>query len=511
MGQHHFAGWCSSSGLSANHSTEDMTGWDVVVETPGVAEVIKDGEIDEPSFTCKVQVKSSDQDKLHVDIVLDKLWRLATDAYPAFIALIQYSGESHPSRVYIRHIDKELIRNVLKRIYELEQETKPSNLNRRKLRVHFDSAHPLAQPYGETLADALNQHVPEGMNAYVKDKMNFIKQVGHEEGMLNMHVTISGEENIDKMFDQSVGVQTTYEVGHVVGHLVRFGVKRKDPMISSSGGVLEIQPIHRVPAILALRFEKYSAPMLFNVDCIPSPLNTVAPPERHLIRVCNHFLDLRINPFTGRTRSFVTYNGHLEQDIYELSNQLSLVLALGKAKPILAELRFLDGESVDFEIASVAPEGTSITGLALQHSVVSLAIEVLQLCQWRSPVRVSALELLANQDSIFLLHDMLTRQRCALYCEFSLDVPLDPEAKPIAIHIIKSQIGSMTASALVTFSDNSRSIGMQRYAMEGKPIILRLLTHESSKAIDQHDIDAIVEEVESMNPEAIYIGIDVNV
>jgi hypothetical protein len=510
MGQHHFASWCSSSGLSANQSTEDMTGWDVVVETPGVAEVVKDGEIDEPSFTCKVQVKASDQDNPYVDIVLDKLWRLATDAYPAFVVLIQYSGESYPSQVYIRHIDKDLIRNVLKRIYELEQESEPSNLNRRKLRVHFDILHPLAQPHGETLAHALNKHVSEGMNTYVKDKMNFIKQVGHEEGMLNMHVTISGEENIDRMFDQSVGVQTSYEVGHVVGHQVRFGVKRKDPMISSSGGVLEIQPIHRVQAILALRFEKYSAPMLFNVDCIPSPFNAVAPLERHLVRVCNHFLDLRINPFTGRTRFFVTYNGHLEQDISELFDQLSLFLALGKGRPIIAELRFPDGESVDFEFGSVAPEGTDIAGLVLQHSVASLAIEVLQLCNWRSTVRISAHELLANQDLILLLHDILTRQRCALYSEFSLDVALDPEASPIAIHFIKSQIGSMVANAIVTLSGNCRSIGKQRYAIEGKPTLVRLLTHESHKSIDQRDIDAIVEEIESMNPEAIYVRIDVN-
>lgn len=510
MGQHHFAGWCSSSGLSANQSTEDMTGWDVVVETPGVAEVVKDGVIDEPSFTCKVQVKASDHDKLYVDIILDKLWRLATDPYPSFVVLIQYSKESYPSQVYIRHIDKELIRQVLKKIHVFEQESMYSNLNRRKLRVHFDSLHPLPQPYGETLAHALNQHVSEGMNAYVRDKMNFIKQVGHEEGTLNMHVTISGEENIDRMFDQSVGVQTSYEVGHVVGHLVRFGVKRKDPIINSSGGVLEMQPIHRMPAILALRFEKYSPPMLFNVDCIPSPFNTVAPPERHLIRVCNQFLDLRINPFTGRTRSFVSYNGHLEQDISGLCDQLSVVLALARGRPILAELQFPDGESVDFEFGSDPPEGTNVGALEAQHNIVSLAIEVLQLCHWRSPVRISALDLLANQDSLLLLHDMLARQRCALYCEFSLDVALDPEVEPIAIHTIKSRIGSMVVSAIATFSGECRRIGIQRYAMEGKPKIVRLLTRDSNKSIDQHDIDAIVEEVVSKNPEATYVGIDVN-
>lgn len=510
MGQHHFAGWCSSSGLSANQSTEDMTGWDVLVETPGVAEVVKDGEIDEPSFTCKVQVKASDQDKLYVDIILDKLWRLVTDPYPSFVVLIQYCGDADPRQVYIRHIDNELIRKVLKKIYELEQQTENSNLNRRTLRVHFDVQNPLSQPYGETLAHALNQHVPEGMNAYVREKMNFNKQVGHEEGSLNMHVTITGEENIDRMFDQSVGVQTSYEVGQVVGHLVRFGVKRRDRTFNSSGGMLAIQPTHRVSATLALRFEKYSAPMLFNVDFIPSPFNSVAPPERHLVRICNTFLDLRINPFTGRARSFVSYNGHLVQDIFELRDQLSIVLALARGRSIMAELRFPAGESVDFEFGAEPPEGTSIYALETQHSVVSLAIEILQICHWRSPVRVSVLDLLANQDSLFLLHDMLTRQRFALYCEFSLDVEFDPEIEPIAIHVAKLQIGGMIVSAMVTFSGKCRCIDIQRYAMEGKPTIVRLLTHDSIKKIDQHDIDAFVEELISKNPDATYVGIDVN-
>jgi len=510
MGQHHFAGWCSSSGLSANQSTEDMTGWDVVVETPGVEEVVKDGEIDEPSFTCKVQVKASDKDKPYVDIILDKLWRLATDPYPSFVVLIQYRGDVDPSKVCIRHVDKELIRKVLKRIYELEQEKMSSDLNRKTLRVHFDVQHPLAQPYGETLAHALNQHVPEGMNTYVREKMNYIKQVGHEDGTLNMHVTVAGEDNIDRMFDQSVGVQTSYEVGHVVGHLVRFGVKRKDPLFNSSGGLLEIQPTHRVSAVLALRLEKYSSPMLFNVDCISSPFNSVAPPERHLVRICNAFLDIRINPFTGRVRSFVSYNGSLEQNISELCDQLSIVLALARGKPIMAELRFPGGESVEFEVGVEPLEGTNTYAIETQHRVASIAIEVLQLCHWRSPVKVSAPDLIANQDSLILLHDMLTRQRLALYCEFSLDVDLDVETEPIAIHAVKTKIGTMAISAIVTFSAKCQCIGIRRYAMEGKPLIVRLLKHDSTKPIDQHDIDVFVEELVSRNPEATYVGIDVN-
>jgi hypothetical protein len=206
----------------------------------------------------------------------------------------------------------------------------------------------------------------------------------------------------------------------------------------------------------------------------------------------------------------VSYNGNLAQNISKLCDQLSIVLALARGWPFIAELKFAEGDSVYFEFGSDPPEGANIYALEKQHNVVTLANEVLQLCHWRLPVRVSAPDLLANQDSLILLHDMLTRQRYALYCEFSLDVALDPEIEPIAIHIVKSQIGSMMVSAIATFSGKCRCIDIKRYAIEGKPTIVRLLTHDSSKKIDQSGIDAFVEELVSMNPEATYVGIDVN-
>jgi hypothetical protein len=88
MGERHFSAWCSSCGLSANRSEEDKNGWDFVLETPGVEQIGGDGQIDEPPFECKVQIKSTDKQDRHEDIVLDKLWRLVVYPYPAFIIFI---------------------------------------------------------------------------------------------------------------------------------------------------------------------------------------------------------------------------------------------------------------------------------------------------------------------------------------------------------------------------------------------------------------------------------------
>jgi hypothetical protein len=510
MGERHFSAWCSSCGLSANRSEEDKNGWDYVLETPGVEQIGEHDQIDEPPFECKVQIKSTDKQDRHEDIVLDKLWRLVVDPYPGFIVFIEYDGHSEAERVFVKHVDEELIRRVLKRIHEIEQSDKDNRYNHRTIRVSYSDLDLLPKPHGESLRSALMQHVPRGLTSYVVEKTKFVKTVGREEGGFSLHVTVEGQENIERMIEQSVGITTSYEVAKVIGGQVRFGIKKKRPDIDAEGGLLSIQSDHKIEATLALRVDKYSPFFCFPVVCRPSPFNSVAPPKMHLIRIYNSFIDLRMYPGANLTKVFISYDGQQESELSTLKDQLSVISNLAKGRTLLAELRLQDSSKIEFEFGADALTDIDVSAIDQQLELVAISFETVGKCQWSSSVKASLPDLISQAESILTLHDLLSGCDFLMTSEFEVATAISPDEEVTAIYMLSPRIGSLQLHALLTFSGTCEQISMQRYRLEASPTIEKLMVHEASSPIEQADIIEIVNSLVATRPDATYIGLNVD-
>jgi hypothetical protein len=510
MGERHFSAWCSSCGLSANPSEEDKNGWDFVIETPGVEQIGEGGLIDEPPFECKIQIKSTDKQDKHEDIVLDKLWRLAVDPYPAYIVFIEYDGLSEAERVYVKHVDQELIRRVLKRIHEIEQSDKDNRYNHRTIRVGYTELDEIEKPYGESLKSALLRHVPRGISEYVLEKTNFNKAAGREEGGFTLHVTVEGQENIERMIEQSVGITTSYEVTKVIGEQIRFGIKKRRPDIDAEGGLLSIESDHVITAILKLRVDKYSPAFQFPVTCRPSPFNSVAPAHLHLIRIHNSFIDLRMYPGANLTKVFISYDGQLENELTVLKDQLSVISSLAKGKSLLAELVLQDGNNIEFDFGADPCTDLDITAIDQQLELVSISLETARRSNWTSSIKASLPDLYCQSESISLLHDLLSGRDFLMTGEFEVADDIAPTQEVIAIYMLSSTIGSLQLHALLTFRGVCQQVSPRRYRLEASPVIERLLVHEVSSPIDQADVVEIVNNLIASEPDATYIGVNVD-
>jgi hypothetical protein len=509
MGERHFSAWCSACGLSANRSEEDKTGWDFVLETPGVEHIGEDGPIDEPPFECKVQIKATDKQERHEDIILDKLWRLAVDPYPAFIIFIEYDGLSDAQRVYVKHVDQELIRRVLKKIHKIEQSDKDNRYNHRTIRVGYSDLDLLPKPHGESLRNALLHHVPDGLTSYVMEKAKFKKIVGREEGGFSLHVTVEGQENIERMIEQSVGITTSFEVTKVIGEQVRFGIKKKRPDIDAEGGLLSIQSDHKIQATLALRVDKYSPFFCFPVACKPSPFNSVTPPKMHLIRIYNSFIDLRMYPGANLAKVFITYDGQQESELSILKDQLSVISHLAKGKTLLAELRLEDGSKIEFDFGADPSSDIDSAAIDQQLDLVCMALETVRKSEWSSSVKASLPDLISQSESILTLHDLFSGRDFLMIGEFNVATVISPGQEVTAIYMLSPRIGSLQLHALLTFSGACQKVSMQKYRIEAAPVIERLLIHEASSPIGQADIVDIVNTLVASRPDATYIGLNV--
>lgn len=510
MGERHFSAWCSSCGLSANPSEEDKNGWDFVVETPGVEQIGKDGLIDEPPFECKIQIKSTDKQDKHEDIVLDKLWRLAVDPYPAYIVFIEYDGLPEAQRVYVKHVDQLLIRRVLKRIHEIEQSDKDNRYNHRTIRIGYADLDEIERPYGESLKSSLLRHVSEGISEYVLQKTSYNKTAGREEGGFTLHVTVEGQENIERMIEQSVGIITSYEVTKVIGEQIRFGIKKRCPDIDAKGGLLSIDSDQIITAILKLRVDKYSPVFQFPVTCRPSPFNSDAPAHLHLIRIHNSFIDLRMYPGANLTKVFITYDGQLENELTVFRDQLSVISSLAKGKSLLADLVLQDGSNIEFDFSADPCKDLDVAAIDQQLELVSISLETARKSNWTSSIKTSLPDLYCHFESISLLHDLLAGRDFLMTGEFEVADDIAPTQEVIAIHVLSAKIGSLQLHALLTFRGMCEPVSLRRYRLEASPVIERLLVHEASSPIDQADIVEIVNNLIASQPDATYIGVNVD-
>lgn len=510
LGERDFSVWCTACGFSANSSSEeDKNGWDFVVETPGVEQIGEDGLIDESPFECKVQIKSTDKRDGYVDIALDKLWRLAVDLYPAFIIFIEYDGCIEAQRVYVKHVDQELIRRVLQKIHEAEQSQKPSRYNRRTIRVRYSSLTPIEKPYGESLGNALIQYAPKGMAHYASEKRRFNKDVGREEGGFSLHVTVEGQDNIERMIENSVGITTSFQVARVIGTQVRFGIKKKQPDIDHEGGLLRIESNHFVSATLVLRVAKYSPELRFAVTCHSSPFNSLAPAHLHLIRVYNEFIDLRVYPGTDIIRSFISHDGQQELDLSVLRDRLTVISHLAKGKTLLAELILHDGEKVGFSFGANPLTDIDVSEIDRQLEIVNASLATARQCGWTTSVKASLPDLYSQMEPIILLHDLLSGIEHLMISEFDVAEDIPAGQQVTAIYILSARIGDLQAHALLTFQGPCLRLSAHKYRIEAAPSIERLLVHEASALLDHADVIDIVDSLIASSPDSLFVGLNI--
>jgi hypothetical protein len=86
---------------------------------------------------------------------------------PAFICIMEFSGADVPRDAYLIHVGEELIGRILKRLREQERADR-KKAKRAELSVPYGDSERLAYANGASLRQAIERHVPEGLEKYCR-------------------------------------------------------------------------------------------------------------------------------------------------------------------------------------------------------------------------------------------------------------------------------------------------------------------------------------------------------
>ncbi len=291
MGESTFCLWCGDAGLIPNGSRIDKTGWDFFVEFP--FESVTDTPIDMQgaALECKVQVKATDKTDRKLQIKLSNLRRLITAQMPAFFIFIEFDETESAKSAFLVHIDNDLISKVLKRLREIDQSDQENDFNKRTMTIFYDDSHRLPSLDGVGLKKAILGHINGTIEEYISKKKKYLESTGFEDGFAQMHFTTSGEENLEKLLNVSLGIEKDVEVSNFTGVHCRFGILGKKPFVSVESAKLSM-PNLQPTASGKVRFKesKLSPGISFDARLYISPLNVMVPEKLKKIRVRAIFL-----------------------------------------------------------------------------------------------------------------------------------------------------------------------------------------------------------------------------
>ncbi|WP_148265873.1 DUF4365 domain-containing protein [Oceanimonas sp. GK1] len=351
MGESAFTFWCAEAGLIPNGSQVDRTGWDFLVEFPFFTEV-SPHNIHKAALECKVQVKATDHNKRKLSISLSNLRRLITAQLPSFFVFIEFDGKASAERVFVVHVDKELISKVLRRLHQLEQSETNNNFNKRTMTVHYNDTHLLKKANGENLKKCLLNYIGNDISEYIETKRSHLKSTGYEDGVGNFTFTTEGEEDLKTLIDISLGIKDQVSISKLKGFHTRFGIPSKLPFIDTKNGTLEMPDIQpTATGIIRFKINKLTTGLSFEAKLYNSALNAMIPDELKKLRVEGDFFDFQLNPFTKSASYSFSFEEDSKLEIHKFRNALRLLELLSSSgEKIFAEFIFDGLPKLDFHV-----------------------------------------------------------------------------------------------------------------------------------------------------------------
>lgn len=497
MGESTFNLWCAQTGLTANGSKVDRTGWDFFVEFPFTGST-DPTRLHSPAIECKVQVKATDGTNRKLPIKLSNLRRLITAPMPAFLIFIEFDGKNVAQRAFLVHIDESIISKTLKRIHELENVSERFDHHKHSLTVHYGPEHAVPVLTGDALKRKIEEYVPNGMNAYVTKKNQHLESTGFESGFAQITFITTGKENLTDLIDVSIGLKKSVQISKFEGFHTRFGIKSKSPMIDSIGGKLEI-PELKPTATGTIRFRetRLSPGLVFPCRLYSSPLNSIVPKELVKFRIEADCFDISMNPFTGAAEYRMNAGAGVRLPINQLRDVLRLMHAItSSAKKILVDISLDGGNTLELSIN--AQDNPFEYNKALE--ALNAAQKICNFFELNEPIKVSLEEIALYADSIMQFYSMIDADTALFRCDFSVEDKGYDKTKPTAcVMMTTTKIGRRVFGFILVISGSVHTLEDGRYSLlASNAKIAQKITSNDEGVIQKEDLVTAFDDVEKI-------------
>lgn len=259
MGESAFVNLCDVVDITASKPSEDRYGWDYLLEFPD--ENYSDVSIDKhsSSIECKVQIKSTDKSDFKLPLKLSVMNRLVKAQMPTFICFLHFNKTNKIEELYLVHIDKNIMSEVLKKLRMTEITNK--KLNKTTITIKYSNNDKLEEISGKALKSKIHEYIPNGMNDYVNQKNKYLKNLGFEEDRGTFKFT-TDDVKVDDLVDAFLGLKKGIPVNIEKFAEKRFGIELpiKDNLSNFKNVKMSFEPEPIKDIELSIKKTSFSRP-----------------------------------------------------------------------------------------------------------------------------------------------------------------------------------------------------------------------------------------------------------
>lgn len=468
MGETYFNNLCATVGLTCNgSSSEDNTGWDFIVEYPHEYDDVVLADKKPAPKEFKIQIKATDKKKRKLPILLSNLMRLCNTPLPSFILFLEYDNESQPVNVFLVHINKEIIFNVLKSARENSTSKARKNFNKKTLTIKYDESNKLSCLTGNSFIKAINSYIPKGMNEYVKEKQHQLKTLGYEKswGQMKFKASSLGTEN--DLVSASLGWIDRIKVTDVMTFDARFEILSEDEELRSPEAFISFQVKESTDqGYISFTHLESKRRLRFDCELFFSQVSAVAPKQMAKFRVRTKSFDMLV-ALTGKSHyKFIENNVRLS--LFELrdaiifrkwivsqESQMEIkILSKKLERPVIMISDKITEENVDSEYMGVLNSLEKSVGIALQLAG-ALNIE--------SQVKMSFDELRGAQESLQSIIPILSGNKEPYdIIRFNVkpkEVSEKIQGEIVCVIVLSSRLGNIMIFAIISVRGRANVIG----------------------------------------------------
>jgi hypothetical protein len=444
MAEHLLSMWCSEAGLTVNPSSSDDMGWDHFIEFP-LSNVISSSKIHQSAPKCKVQVKATDKQDRKLQVSLSNLYKMAVDPLPFFFLFVEYDGKNSVQKTFLRLVDNNLIRQILKKVHKINASSKENKFNKKTMLVKYDESHALSELSGEFLKSAMKKCFTDGFNKFIADKKTFIEKVGYEDGALEIKFNTVGEPNLEKLIDVSLGIEKAVSIEQIIAIDKRFGIATEESTLSSSTALLSMPNLQpTTEANLIFQKGPFDDVYSFSVDVyFPPFINDLNSPY-FKSRFKSDFFDIVFSHKTSRLNfSFNFGNKHYDVQYLRKTHQFISDLSSGDKFNV-----YVEGKQDKQLIGSINADNQFINYQEELETLVKVT-DIVKYFDLNDSLRLSTHELFYLKDSIQGFHDLLFSSQRNFKVGFNLvDGVVDLDNEHVVLGCLQFLIGDQFFSIL---------------------------------------------------------------
>lgn len=445
-GESYFSAWCAASGMTANKSVSDMNGWDMFVEVDSSGNSSDPMLIHEGLMEMKVQVKSTDKSNKFVNVELSNLRKMVTTALPSFYVLLEFDGGEAPVQAYLCHVDKALMRKVLRRIAELLHIDRGVKLNKKVMRLNFlENVFPLT---ASQLKASMLSHIGGSHIEYMDDKRKFLASTGFEDGAHKIHFTVKGNQQLEKLIDLSLGKSGVVEISDMQAHSIRFGFSQENPLIRSDTAILSMPSVMpSAEGTLTFKNKTTGQTIVFSSRLYQSALNIWVPDDFKKVRFDAGLFELQLSKYGQICTVTAAVESAERSDVEQLLKLYKLVDMLWRPENVKLTFKFNSlVSSVDMKV------GDGFADCSTTIEALKKVVKIKRYFELDVELAITLSEVDSKYRQIYQVNSLIDNDLEVVFLDFTLDVGPVDGASVECFYVLFFQLGQYIFVELILFT-----------------------------------------------------------